>query len=46
MHAATEGKEEIEKEAFCQKMEEVYESCPSNDIKIVLGDLNVKVGSE
>jgi hypothetical protein len=27
-------------------VEEVYDSCPSNDIKIVLGDLNAKVGNE
>jgi hypothetical protein len=28
----------LEKESFYQKVEEVYDSCPSNDIKIVLGD--------
>ena len=36
----------MEKEAFYQKIEEVYDSCPSNDIKIVLGDWNTKVGRE
>ena len=41
VHAPTE-----EKEAFYQKVEEVYDSCPSNDTKIVLGDLNANVGSE
>ena len=46
VHAPTEEKEEIEKEVFYQKVEEVYDSCPSNDIKIVLGDLNAKVGKE
>jgi len=33
-----------EKEAFYQKVEEIYDSCPSNDIKIMLGDWNTKVG--
>jgi endonuclease/exonuclease/phosphatase family metal-dependent hydrolase len=46
VHAPTEEKEEIEKEDFYQNLEEVYDSCPSNDIKIVLGDLNAKVGKE
>jgi hypothetical protein len=46
MHAPTGEKEEIEKEVFYQKVEDVYDSCPSNDIKIVLGDLNAKVGKE
>jgi hypothetical protein len=45
-HAPTEEKEELEKEAFYQKVEEVYDSCPSNDIKTVLGDWNAKVGRE
>ena len=43
MQAATG--EEIEKEAFYQKVEEVYDSCPSNDIKIFLEDLKAKVWS-
>jgi hypothetical protein len=41
VHAPTE-----EKEAFYQKVEGVYDSCPSNDIKVVLGDMNDKVGKE
>jgi hypothetical protein len=36
----------LEKEAFYQKVEKVYDSCPSNDIKIVLEDWNAKVGRE
>jgi exonuclease III len=40
VHVPTEEKEELEKEAFYQKVEEVYDSCPSNNIKIVLGDWN------
>jgi len=46
VHAPTEEKEDLEKEAFYQKVEEVYDSCPSNDIKIVWGDWNAKVGRE
>jgi hypothetical protein len=37
VHAPTEEKEELENEAFYQKVEEIYDSCPSNDIKIVEG---------
>ena len=37
VHVATEGKEELAKEAFYQKIEEVYDSYPSNDIKIYWG---------
>ena len=46
VHALTEEKEELEKEAFYQKIEEVYDSSLSNDIKTVLGDWNAKVGRE
>jgi exonuclease III len=46
VHAPTKEKEESEKEAFYQKVEEIYDSCPSNDIKIVLGDWNAKVERE
>jgi endonuclease/exonuclease/phosphatase family metal-dependent hydrolase len=45
LHAPTEEKEELEKEASYQKVE-VYDSCPSSDIKIVHGDWNAKVGRE
>jgi hypothetical protein len=48
VHAPTEEKEEIEKEVFYHKMEEVYEACPPppTDIKILLGDLNATIGRE
>jgi len=39
-------KRKSEKEAFYQKVEETYDSCPSSDIKIVLGDWNAKAGRE
>ena len=46
VHAPTEEKEETEKEVFYQKMEEVYDVCPPppTDIRILLGDLNAKIG--
>ena len=37
VHAPREEKEELETEAFCQKIEEDYDSCPSSDTKIVWG---------
>ena len=46
VHAATEEKVELGKEAFYQKVEEMYDSCPSNYIKIVLGDWKPEVGRE
>jgi len=46
VHAPAEEKEELEKGAFYEKVEEIYDSCPSSDIKIVLGGWNAKVGSE
>ena len=41
VHAPTE-----EKEALYQKVEEIYDSCPYNDINVVLGDWNAKMGRE
>jgi hypothetical protein len=29
-----------------QKMEEAHDICLSNDIKVILGDLNTKIGRE
>jgi len=37
VHALTEDKDEIDMEAFQQKMEEAYDIRPSNDIKVLLG---------
>jgi hypothetical protein len=37
VHAPTEEKDKIDKEDFHQKMEEAYDICPSNDIKVLLG---------
>ena len=38
VHAVTGAKEELETEAFCHTAEEMYDSCPSNDIQTVLGN--------
>ncbi|PNF18598.1 hypothetical protein B7P43_G06255 [Cryptotermes secundus] len=46
VHAPTEEKEEEAKDCFCQQMEETYDSIPSNDMKVILGDLNAKIGKE
>jgi hypothetical protein len=43
VHAATEEKGAKEKEAFYQKMEEAYDICPTNDITVLLVDLNGKI---
>jgi len=37
VHVPTEEKE-LKKEAFYQKVEEIYDSCPLNDIKLCWGN--------
>jgi hypothetical protein len=38
IHAPTEEKDGMEKEALCQKVEEAYDMRPPNDTKSLLGD--------
>ncbi|KAL4154026.1 hypothetical protein QTP88_001859 [Uroleucon formosanum] len=45
VHAPTEDKDEEKKEEFYDALEEVFDSTVGN-IKIVLGDLNAKIGKE
>ncbi|RNL66056.1 hypothetical protein D7I40_24495, partial [Citrobacter sp. MH181794] len=45
-HAPTEDKEELVKDQFYQTLERIYDALPNYDIKMVLGDLNAKVGRE
>jgi hypothetical protein len=45
-HAPTEKKSEREKDQFYDRLERTYKQCPSYDIKIILGDMNAKVGKE
>ena len=46
VHAPTEDKDDDEKEAFYEDLDDLYLSCPKSDIKIVLGDMNAKIGKE
>lgn len=46
MFTQKEEKEDPIKDAFYSTLERVYDTIPSNEIKIVLGDLNVKIGRE
>ena len=46
MYMLSEEKDKIDKAAFKLKMEEAYAINPSNDIKILLGELNGKFGTE
>jgi hypothetical protein len=45
-HAPTEDKEEEEEEAFYEKLKRAYDELPANDIRIILGDMNAKIGKE
>lgn len=45
-HAPTEDKTDDEKEEFYQNLANTIRVIPSNDIKIVLGDMNAKIGKE
>jgi endonuclease/exonuclease/phosphatase family metal-dependent hydrolase/ribosomal protein S28E/S33 len=46
IHAPTEDKDDDIKDEFYSLLEYTYDSLPSNDMKIVLGDFNAKVGKE
>ena len=46
VHAPTEDKDIEVKEQFYQQLERVYDSIPGNDVKLILGDLNAKIGKE
>jgi len=46
VHAPTETKEEGVKDEFYSELERVYNSIPTSDIKIVLGDFNAQIGKE
>jgi hypothetical protein len=45
-YAPTEEKDIEVKELFYDKLVTVYDEAPSRDIKIILGDLNAKIGRE
>ena len=46
IHAPTEVKDNEVKEEFYDNLDAVYNGVPDNDVKIVLGDSNAKVGRE
>ncbi|XP_038116868.1 uncharacterized protein LOC119769050 [Culex quinquefasciatus] len=37
---------DAEKEAFYAKLEQKFDSCPQRDVKIVIGDMNARIGRE
>lgn len=45
-HAPTEEKSEEEKDEFYQNLMRIFDHIPSNDIKMMLGDFNAKIGKE
>jgi hypothetical protein len=45
-HTPTEDKEEEEKDQFYYLLNRTYDKAPSNDIKMVIGYLNAKIGKE
>jgi exonuclease III len=46
VYAPNEDKEDIEKELFYELLERTYENCPKNGLKIIIGDMNAKVGRD
>ena len=46
IHAPTEKAKVAEKEKFYSKLDEEYEKIPKDDIKLVIGDANAKIGKE
>jgi hypothetical protein len=46
VYAPTEDKEDSVKDNFYERLEREYNAIPSNDIKIIVGDLNAKVSQE
>jgi exonuclease III len=45
-HAPTEEKDYESKETFCEKLDQIYHRAPAHDTKIIIGDLNTKIGQE
>jgi hypothetical protein len=46
IHAPTNDSEEEAKDQFYEKLERAYSACPKNDVKLVMGNANAKVGRE
>lgn len=45
-HAPTEDKSEEMKDEFYHMLEDAYNSAPENDVKLIMGDFNAKIGKE
>jgi exonuclease III len=46
VHAPTEDKDDDIKDSFYEELQQVFDQFPRYDMKILLGDLNAKVGRE
>jgi len=45
-HAPTEEKSERQKHQLCERLQRMHKQCPSYNIKIIVGEMNAKVGKE
>jgi hypothetical protein len=46
IHAPTNDSEEEAEDQFYEQLKRTYTTCPSNDVKVVMGDANAKFGRE
>ena len=46
VHCPHEARPDDEKEAFYAQLEQVYDGCSRRDVKIVISDMNARVGLE
>jgi exonuclease III len=46
VHAPTEEKDEKIKNSFCDRLDRTYQKMPKHDVKIIIGDMNAKVGKD
>lgn len=45
-HAPTNESDDTVKDEFYEQLSRTYNECPGHDIKVILGDLNAKIGRE
>ena len=46
VHCPTDEEDEDIKAEFYQLLEKIYHTTPKNDIKLIMGDMNAKIGKE